>query len=62
MVKTSTDLGGNAIIGISYGFMTFIKNMIGVSVSGTSVKIEKIAHPDNAGGIYDNREQGNSIT
>lgn len=28
MTKNSTDLGGNAIIGISYGFMTFSGNMI----------------------------------
>lgn len=39
MIKNSTDLGGNAIIGISYGFMTFSGNMIGVSVTGTSVKV-----------------------
>ena len=39
MIKHSTDLGGNAIIGISYGFMTFSGNMIGVSVTGTSVKV-----------------------
>ena len=36
-----SDRGGNAIIGISYGFMTFSGNMMGVSVTGTSVKIEK---------------------
>ena len=41
MTKNSTDLGGNAIIGISYGFMTFSGNMIGVSVTGTSVRIDK---------------------
>ena len=41
MIKNSTDLGGNAIIGISYGFMTFSGNMIGVSVTGTSVRIDK---------------------
>lgn len=42
MVKNSTDLGGNAIIGISYELMSFSGNMMGVSVTGTSVKIEKI--------------------
>nr|WP_300838940.1 heavy metal-binding domain-containing protein [uncultured Acetatifactor sp.] len=41
MVKNSTDLGGNAIIGISYELMVFSGNMMGVSVTGTSVKIEK---------------------
>lgn len=41
MVKNSTDLGGNAIIGISYTLMTFSGNMMGVSVTGTSVKVNK---------------------
>ena len=41
MIKNSTDLGGNAIIGISYELMTFSGNMMGVSVTGTSVKIDK---------------------
>ena len=35
------DTDNLAIIGISYGFMTFSGNMMGVSVTGTSVKIEK---------------------
>lgn len=43
MVKNSTDLGGNAIIGISYELMTFSGNMMGVSVTGTSVKIDKLS-------------------
>ena len=41
MVKNSTDLGGNAIIGISYELMTFSGNMMGVSVTGTSVRVNK---------------------
>lgn len=41
MIKNSTDLGGNAIIGISYELMTFSGNMMGVSVTGTSVKVNK---------------------
>lgn len=41
MIKNSTDLGGNAIIGISYELMTFSGNMMGVSVTGTAVKAEK---------------------
>lgn len=41
MVENSTDLGGNAIIGISYELMTFSGNMMGVSVTGTSVKVNK---------------------
>lgn len=46
MIKNSTDLGGNAIIGISYELMTFSGNMIGVSVTGTAVRAEK--YSDNA--------------
>lgn len=45
MIKNSTDLGGNAIIGISYELMTFSGNMMGVSVTGTSVKVNK--HSDD---------------
>lgn len=45
MIKNSTDLGGNAVIGVSYGFMAFSGNMMGVSVTGTSVKVER--YPDN---------------
>lgn len=41
MTKNSTDIGGNAIIGISYELMTFSGNMMGVSVTGTSVKVDK---------------------
>lgn len=49
MIKASADLGGNAIVGISYGYMTFSGNMIGVSVTGTSVKAEKLpSHSDNS--------------
>lgn len=39
MIKDSVKIGGNAIIGISYEYLTFSGNMIGVSVNGTSVKI-----------------------
>lgn len=46
MIKNSTDLGGNAIIGISYELMTFSGNMMGVSVTGTAVRAEK--YSDNA--------------
>ncbi|WP_300782038.1 YbjQ family protein [uncultured Acetatifactor sp.] len=46
MIKNSTDLGGNAIIGISYELMTFSGNMMGVSVTGTAVKAERFS--DNA--------------
>lgn len=41
MKKESVECGGNAIIGISYGYLTFSGNIIGVSVNGTSVYIEK---------------------
>ena len=45
IIKNSVDLGGNAIIGISYELMAFSGNMIGVSVTGTSVTVRK--HSDN---------------
>lgn len=42
MIEDSIKLGGNAVIGIQYDHITFSgKNMIGISVNGTSVKIKK---------------------
>lgn len=40
MIRESINMGGNAIIGISYGYINFTGNMIGISVNGTSVIIE----------------------
>ena len=40
MIKDSVSRGANAIIGLSYGYITFSRDMIGVSVTGTSVIIE----------------------
>lgn len=37
MIKESVSKGGNAIIGISYEIITLNRDMIGVSVDGTSV-------------------------
>lgn len=37
----SIRLGGNAIIGVDFDYITFSNNMIGVVVSGTSVLVEK---------------------
>lgn len=43
MIEDSIYIGGNAIIGITYDHITFSgKNMIGISVNGTSVKITSI--------------------
>lgn len=43
MVEDSIRIGGNAIIGITCDHITFSgKNMIGISVNGTSVKITSI--------------------
>lgn len=43
MIEDSIELGGNAIIGIQYDHITFSgKNMIGISINGTSVKIVKV--------------------
>ena len=41
MVSQSIANGGNATIGINFGYITIGKNMFGVSVNGTSVTIEK---------------------
>ena len=41
MITDSIKNGGNAIIGISYSYITFSGNMIGIAVNGTAVKIEK---------------------
>lgn len=41
MVRQSVSLGGNSIIGISYSISNLVSNMIGISVNGTSVTIEK---------------------
>ena len=41
MIIESVKKDGDAIIGISYNYLTFSGNMIGISVNGTSVKIEK---------------------
>ncbi len=43
MIAESVKNGGNAIIGISYEYVVFSGNMIGISVNGTSVKIEKMS-------------------
>lgn len=43
MIIDSIKRGGNAVIGISYEYVVFSGNMIGVSVNGTSVKLETVA-------------------
>ena len=42
LIIQSVQLGGNAIIGVDFDYVTFGNNMIGVSANGTSVTIEKI--------------------
>ena len=49
MIINSINLGGNAIIGVDFDYVTFDKNMIGVIANGTCVYIERI---EQAG--YDN--------
>lgn len=41
MIRQSVALGGNSIIGISYSISNLLSNMVGISVDGTSVTIEK---------------------
>ena len=43
MISESVKNGGNAVIGISYDYAVFAGNMIGISVNGTSVKIEPVS-------------------
>ena len=43
MILKSHELGGNAIIGVDFDYITFGNNMIGVVANGTSVVIEEIA-------------------
>lgn len=47
MVRQSVALGGNSIIGISYSISNLLSNMVGISVDGTSVTIEKNQTPTN---------------
>lgn len=42
MILDSIKRGGNAVIGISYEYVVFSGNMIGISVNGTSVKIKAV--------------------
>ena len=42
MLKKAVMLGGNAVLGVSYNVYVCIGNMLGASVAGTSVTIEKI--------------------
>ena len=41
MKERAVTLEANAIIGVSFQFMSFSSNMIGVSVNGTAVKIQQ---------------------
>lgn len=47
MVRQSVALGGNSIIGISYSISNLLSNMVGISVDGTSVTIERNQIPSN---------------
>lgn len=47
MIQQSVSLGGNSIIGISYSISNLLSNMVGISVDGTSVTIEKNQIPTN---------------
>lgn len=41
LVKEAIEMGGNAIIGVDFDYVTFNNNMIGISANGTAVIIEK---------------------
>ncbi len=43
LILTSIDIGGNAIIGVDFDYITFTGNLIGVVANGTSVLIKKTA-------------------
>lgn len=39
LIKNAAAVGGNAIIGVDYDYITFGNNMIGVSANGTAVEV-----------------------
>ncbi len=41
LVKEAIEMGGNAIIGVDFDYVTFNNNMIGISANGTAVTIKK---------------------
>lgn len=41
LIKNALVLGGNALIGVDFDYITFNNNILGVSVNGTSVVIKK---------------------
>ncbi|MCM1212245.1 MAG: YbjQ family protein [Blautia sp.] len=41
MINEAINQGGNALIGVSFDYITFISNMIGVVANGTVVEIVK---------------------
>lgn len=45
LILTSIDIGGNAIIGVDFDYITFTGDLIGVVANGTSVFVERI--PEN---------------
>ena len=42
LILKSVEVGGNAIIGVDFDYITFTGNLIGVVANGTSVLIEKL--------------------
>lgn len=41
LIRQSVAIGGNGIIGVDFDYINFANNMIGVSVNGTAVVVEK---------------------
>ena len=42
LIKNALYVGGNALIGVDFDYITFSNNILGVSANGTAVTIEKI--------------------
>lgn len=42
LIKNALVLGGNALIGVDFDYITFNNNILGVSANGTSVCIKKV--------------------
>ena len=42
LLKQVINVGGNAVIGVDYDYITFANNMIGISANGTAVIVEQI--------------------
>lgn len=57
LIKASVDRGGNGLIAITFDYMMFKNNMIGVSANGTSVLLESIEKTETKNESEENAEE-----